>query len=149
MRVLKYLMVCSIILIAISCSTITIQPTNFAWPIESVLLTDEKGSVDEPRFSISFNATQLFVYEFGDSANVASQELRIIRDTKGYYYVTAANFKNVFIFNSDDGALKLEKKLLVSEKGLLSPAMNQRNPYIELIDGENKYLLTNKGFERK
>jgi hypothetical protein len=43
----------------------------------------------------------------------------------------------VYVFGQIDGALKLEKKILVSDKGLEAPALNQKTPYIHLIN-ENK-----------
>ena len=49
---------------------------------------------------------------------------------------------------ADDGALVLENKIQVSETGLKNPALNQREPYVELIDGTEKLLLTNDGIYR-
>jgi hypothetical protein len=37
------------------------------------------------------------------------------------------------VFEHGEGALRLYKKILVSEKGLDAPALNQRAPYISLI----------------
>jgi hypothetical protein len=41
----------------------------------------------------------------------------------------------------------LNNKIFISEFGLQTPAFNQRNPYIELVDGSNKMNLTSKGIE--
>jgi hypothetical protein len=41
----------------------------------------------------------------------------------------------------------MEKKILVNENGLTKPVFNQRNPFIELVDGQDKYYLTKKGIE--
>jgi len=38
-------------------------------------------------------------------------------------------------------------KIFISEFGLQAPAFNQRNPYIELVDGSNKMNLSNQGIE--
>jgi hypothetical protein len=41
----------------------------------------------------------------------------------------------------------LNNKIFISEFGLQTPAFNQRNPYIELVDESNKMNLTSKGIE--
>ena len=66
----------------------------------------------------------------------------------GCYFITSEQFKNVYVFEADDGALVLENKIQVSETGLKNPALNQREPYVELIDGTEKLLLTNDGIYR-
>jgi hypothetical protein len=43
------------------------------------------------------------------------------------------------------GELGLKKKIEVSPIGLLDPALNQRIPYIELIDGKTVIKLTSDG----
>jgi len=79
--------------------------------------------------------------------HVSGIELRVIRDMDGYYYMTAPKFKNVYVFASDEGKLKLEKKILVSETGLASPAFNQDKegrPFIHLLNGKEKAILLSK-----
>jgi hypothetical protein len=71
----------------------------------------------------------------------------MIRDNQGFYFLTASNFKNVYVFKADEGKLVQENKIFISEFGLLAPAFNQRDPYIELVDGTNKMNLTHKGIE--
>ncbi len=44
--------------------------------------------------------------------------------------------------------MALENKILIDKNGLTSPAMNQKNPYIEIIDGNKKYLLNKDGIKR-
>ncbi|MCW9096749.1 MAG: hypothetical protein OQJ93_05110, partial [Ignavibacteriaceae bacterium] len=68
-------------------------------------------------------------------------------DNQGLYFITASNFKNVYIFRADEGKMVLNNKIFISEFGLQTPAFNQRNPYIELVDGNNKMNLTSKGIE--
>jgi len=136
-----------LILITAACSVLTLQPANFSWPIESVLSVNDNGKVTEDRYSIEVNTVGLFFEEFQDSLSYRGKEIRMIRDNQGFYFMTASNFKNVYVFKAEDGALKLEKKIFISEFGLQAPAFNQRDPYIELVDGTNKMNLTHKGIE--
>ena len=131
------------------CSSLLLQPADFAWPIEAAMKVDDTGKVSDQRYAFSFNAKQLFFVETGDSTAFASKELRVIRNTKGYYFITSAGFKNVYVFSAAESALKLDNTIPVSQTGLISPAFNQRQPYIELLDGANKYLLDNKGITGK
>lgn len=138
-----------ILLTLSACTKMTIKDAEFGWPIESVLKSDISGEVSEPRYAISFNIKDLVKEETGSFEGFAKREIRLIRNTQGYYFITSKSFKNVYVFNADEGTLALEKKLLISETGLNSPVFNQRAPHIELIDGNNKYLLSNKEVVRK
>ncbi len=132
-----------------ACSSLTLKPANFAWPVETVLKADENGFIEDKRYSISFNVNQIYFSEFGDSTNVESKEVRILRNTNGYYFVTGEKFKNVYVFEAGNGSLSLTNKIIVTEEGLQNPAMNQRPPYVELIDGDKSYNLSNNGIIRK
>ena len=68
----------------------------------------------------------------------------LIRDAAGFYYMTAAHFKNVYVFTASDGALVQQSKIVVSEAGLTQPAFNQRSPFVQLINGKDKAKLLNK-----
>lgn len=131
-----------------SCTSITLTPANFAWPIESVVTTDEMGSVSIERYSTEFNSSEIFKNEFGDSVEVANRELRVIRDHLGYYLMTAKGFMNVYVFESKDGAFNQINKIFIAKEGLQNPALNQRTPNVELLDGEKKYILNSKGTVR-
>lgn len=136
-----------LILITAACSVLTLQPANFSWPLESVLPVDDNGKVTEDRYSLEVNTVRLFFEEFQDSLSYKSKEVRIIRDNRGFYFMTASNFKNVYVFKVDEGKLVQENKIFISEFGLQAPAFNQRDPYIELVDGTNRMNLTHKGIE--
>jgi len=127
------------------CSKLALKPADFAWPVESVLKVDAQGNVTENRNSLTFNTKDLFLEETQDSSAFQNKEIRLIRDLNGYYYITADNFKNVYVFTNGEGKLTLEDKLFVSESGISSPAFNQRQPFIELIDGDKRILLNNEG----
>ncbi len=144
----RTILLLSLIFVLSACTTVTLTPANFAWPIEDVLTTDEKGNVAIDRYSTEFNASELFRAEFGDSAVVANKQLRIIRDHLGYYVMTAPNFMNAYVFESEDGAFKLVNKVFITKDGLQNPALNQRSPNVELIDGDKKYVINSKGTVR-
>jgi hypothetical protein len=136
------------LLIYTACSSLTLQSANFAWPIESVLPVNSDGNVVDQRYSIEFNTRPLFFEEYQDSSAYMDKEIRLIRDHQGYYYMTANEFKNVYVFQAEEGKLILENKIAISESGIVKPAFNQRNTYIELIDANNKILsLTHQGIE--
>ena len=136
-----------LILITAACSVLTLQPANFSWPLESVLPVDDNGKVTEDRYSLEVNTVGLFFEEFQDSLSYKGKEIRMIRDNQGFYFLTSTNFKNVYVFKADEGKLVQENKIFISEFGLKTPAFNQRDPYIELVDGTNKMNLTHKGIE--
>jgi len=140
-----FVLSCSVLsVIAFGCSSLTLSPVHYQWPIESVLTVDGKGNVDEARYFITFNVKPLLFEETKDSVHVSGIELRVIRDMDGYYFMTAPKFKNVYVFASDEGKLKLEKKVMVSETGLTSPAFNQAAPYIHLLNGKEKSITLSK-----
>ncbi|HCA81712.1 MAG TPA: hypothetical protein DEP53_18440 [Bacteroidetes bacterium] len=131
------------------CSTLVLKPVDFSWPIEVALQPDGKGNLREARYQLSFNVKALFFAELQDSASVSKHTLHVLRDQAGYFFITAKGFKNVYVFRHGDGTLSLQKKIFVSEKGLDAPALNQRAPYISLINekrgNEAPILLTKDG----
>ena len=141
--------VCILVLLITGCSTLVLRPVDFSWPIEVALQPDGKGNVRENRYQVSFNVKALLFEELQDSTAVTKHTLHVIRDHAGFYFVTAKGFKNIYVLGHGDGSLVLHKKILVSEKGLDAPALNQRAPYISLINekrgSEAPILLTKDG----
>jgi hypothetical protein len=123
------------------CSSLTLKPGDFAWPVESALSVDSQGNVQSERYSFSLNVKKLLFAETQDSINIAKVTLRIIRDVKGFYFITASQFKNVYVFEQTEGGLKLKNKILVAQNGLSEPALNQRVPYIQIVNGKNPTIL--------
>ncbi len=150
MRVLKYLAVFSLLSLT-ACSNLILKPADFSWPVENVLNVDNSGKVEIQRYSMSFNTKELFLKETGDSTAFQNKQLRIIRNNKGYYFMTANNFKNVYVFSVKNGEFALNNKIEISDSsGISNPVFNQRPPYIELIYGKNKTLnLTEEGIAKK
>lgn len=133
------------------CSSLILKPTNFGWPLEAVLKVDKNGNVQEKRYSLDFNTKELFLTETGDSLGYQNKELRVIRNSNGYYFMVANNFKNVYVFSPSEGSLSLSKKIAISDStGINNPAFNQRPPYIELnYDNNKKVNLTNEGIKEE
>lgn len=135
------------VLVSNACSSLKLSPAEFAWPIESVLKINDEGIAKEDRYSFSFNTKALFMEEMQDSMAYVGKDLRIIRNNEGYYFITSKGFKNVYIFESSESSLALKEKITINETGLNNPFFNQRNPFIELIDGEFKAYLTKEGLQ--
>lgn len=133
------------------CSTLTLRPVESGWPVEVVLKPDANGNVQETRYQISFNIKPLLFDALKDSINIAEHSFRMICSQDGYYFLTAKGFKDVYVFTLCDGALKLEKKIFITEQGLTAPAFNQKAPFIQLINEKNAQepaiLLTKKGIQ--
>lgn len=137
-------------LLAAGCSSLMLKPANFSWPIEDELKVNSLGMIQESRYSIAFNVKPLLYEETKDSVNVNGHIINTIRDSRGFYFLTGPQFKNVYVFRQADGCLKLDKKISVSKEGLSSPAFNQRSSYIELINGSDKpIMLTEDGIQEE
>jgi hypothetical protein len=135
-----------IIIICIqACSSLSLKPAEFSWPVESVLKINNEGFVREERYSLYFNVKEMFLEETEDSLSFRNKEIRMLRDSKGFYFITSDNFKNVYVFNVYEGKFSMENKILISETGIKKPVLNQRPPYVELLEGGNQHLLSHKG----
>jgi len=148
MKILKYVFIMTAAVLA-GCSSLKLTPADFSWPVESVIHVDDNGIAKEDRYALSFNAKPLYFEETGDSLAYLDRDLRVIRDTLGYYYITGNKFKNVYVLTMGDGAFNLYNEIQISETGIANPVFNQRPPYIELIEGENQYYLSNSGVEKE
>lgn len=135
------------VLVSNACSSLKLSPAEFAWPIESVLKINNDGIAKEDRYSFSFDTKALFLEEMQDSMAYVGKDLRIIRNNEGYYFITSKGFKNVYIFEQSESSLSLKEKISINETGLNNPFFNQRNQFIELIDGEFKAYLTKEGLQ--
>lgn len=132
-----------------ACSGVKLAPAEFGWPIESVLKVDESGFVKEDRYSLSFNTKPMFLKETEDSTAFNGKSIHLIRNSEGYYFITSAGFKNVYVFTMNQGALLQHKIILISETGMKNPVFNQRKPFIELIDDGTSLKLTSDEINRE
>ena len=74
-RIITFLL----LVFAAACSTLKLQPADFAWPVESVLAADNNGTVSEDRYSIMFDIQGLFYEEFQDSSAYKGKEIRLLQ----------------------------------------------------------------------
>jgi hypothetical protein len=140
MKVLRITILISLLILA-GCSSMILKPADFSWPVESVLNVDGQGRIQNDRYSISLNVKTLFFAETQDSINIPKTSVRMIRDVKGFYFITAPHFKNVYVFEQTEGGLKLKNRILVAQNGLNEPAMNQRAPYIQVLNEHNPAVM--------
>lgn len=110
--------------------SLVIQDVDYSQPIESVLTPESNNEVHDQRFAIKFNISPILSEEGLSTVD----EVRLIRNRSGFYFVTAAGFNNVYVFKQDENELSLENKIEITENGLGEPAFNQRSTHIELVD---------------
>lgn len=127
-----------------------ISDVNYSQPIETVLIPDKNGVVQDVQHGLQFNVLPLQYAELQDTSSVKIDEVRMIRGQEGYYYITATDFKHVYVMTPEKNKLVLEKKLKVNEQGLSEPAFNQRSSYIELLNRGNDetYSVTSEEIKR-
>lgn len=126
-----------------ACSSLRVDHVNYGWPVESVVTVTDANSIEEGRYIISCSVAKIAFEEFQDSSALRGAKLRLLRSNEGYYFLTGPRFKNVYVFESRESELSLNSKIEVSKTGLVDPALNQRPPFIELIDGDAfRKLLT-------
>ena len=123
-------------IICASCSTLQLDRVDHAWPVESVLTVTPTNLVEDVRYGLRAGVAAMATEEFQDSTALRGARLRFLRSAEGYYFVTGPRFKHVYVFAPGASALSLNKAIAVSETGLKDPALNQRPPYVELIDGD-------------
>lgn len=130
----------------ISCASLKIENVDFGWPVESVVAVGDDNMVLDKRYSITFPTSALAMEEFENPDALKGAKLRVLRNQEGYYFVTGPKFRHVYVFGPGEGMLGQEEKILVSETGLNDPALNNRPPNVELVDGDTfKKVLTSSG----
>lgn len=143
MAYIKLLMIMILVNVIAGCSGVKLIPAEFGWPIESVLKVDNNGFVKEERHSLSFNTKPMFLKETEDSTAFNGKSIRLIRNNEGCYFITAAGFKNVYVFLMKESGLIQHHIIEISETDVLkNPAFNQRPPFIELLDDGKSINLT-------
>ncbi len=126
-----------------SCSSLRLDRVDFGWPVESVVTVGPTNTIEDVRYSVKAAVANLAQEEFQDSTALRGAKLRILRSSEGYYFVTGPRFRHVYVFSPGASTLLLNKAIPVSEGGLKNPALNQRAPYVELLDGDTvRTLLT-------
>lgn len=141
-KFIPIVMLASIVMLGTACKTFVVKNVNYAHQIESVLTPDENGTVHDMRYGISFNVTPFQQQEFGENDSTEIKEVRLIRNENGYYFITANQFKNVYVMEPGNGELKLKTKIKVSEERLAAPAFNLRNSTVQLVKTDTNEVLT-------
>jgi|WetSurMetagenome_2_1015567.scaffolds.fasta_scaffold281393_2 hypothetical protein len=127
-----------------SCAGFKLENVDFGWPVESVVTVSPGNRIEEVRYAVTANVAPIALAEFQDSTALRGAKLRILRSSEGFYFVTGPKFKNVYVFASDASTLSLYSTIHLFDLGMHDPALNQRPPYVELIDGQNfRRLLSN------
>ena len=134
-----------------SCSSLRLEPADFGWPVESALTVSSANTVEETRYGVTFNVAALAREEFEDTSALIGTTLNVLQSTEGYYFVTGPRFEHVYIFAAGEHKLSLESKVRVmperekGRNGLRKPALNQRPPYVELLDDGGLRVLLSSG----
>ena len=130
-------------LLMASCASLTLDRVDFGWPVESVLAVNSSNMIDDVRYGVKASVGELAQAEFQDSTALRGTKLRLLRSSEGFYFITGPRFKNVYVFSPGTSALTIYSAIPVTESGLKDPALNQRPPYVELLDGDSfRRLLT-------
>jgi hypothetical protein len=140
-RLAKLCSVPAAMLLISSCSSLKLDRVDFGWPVESVVTVSSANKIEDLRYSVTAWVGGLAQEEFQDSTALHGTRLRLLRSSEGYYFLTGPKFKHVYVFSPGPSSLLLNKSIQVSEGGLWNPALNQRAPYVELLDGNNVHLL--------
>ncbi len=143
MKIPRILFTLSLGLIVSSCASFKIEQVDFGWPVEGVLTVSNMNTVEEVRYAVSFIVTNLALEEFQDSTALRGTQLRLLRNTEGFYFITGPRFKHVYVMKQNASELAMKSKIDLNERVLKNPALNQRTPHIELVDDDGfKVLLT-------
>jgi len=126
---------------------LVISDVDYAQPIETVLIPNEEGMVQDVQRGLAFNILPLQYEETQDSSSVTTEEVRLIRGSEGFYYITAPGYSNVYVMYPDENSLRMERKIKINEEGISQPAFNQREPYVQLLNRSTNevYSLTSEG----
>ena len=128
---LQVILLCVLMMGTMSCGpSLVIQNVDYSQPLESVLTPDSENMVHDQRYAIKFSVSPILEAEGISSVN----EIHLIQNQEGYYFVTASGFQNVYVFEPGEGELELENTIEFAENPLGEPAFNQRDGYIELVD---------------
>jgi len=140
-RLVKICLAPAALLVISSCSSLKMDRVDFGWPVESVVTVSSVNKIEDLRYAVSAWVAGLAQEEFQDSTALRGAKLRLLRSSEGYYFLTGPRFKHVYVFSPGPSSLILNKSIPVAEGGLRNPALNQRTPYVEVLDGDNFHAL--------
>ena len=140
-RLVKICLAPAALLVISSCSSLKMDRVDFGWPVERVVTVSSANKIEDLRYSVSAWVAGLAQEEFQDSTALHGAKLRLLRSSEGYYFLTGPRLKHVYVFSPGPSSLILNKSIPVAEGGLRNPALNQRTPYVEVVDGDNFHVL--------
>ncbi len=152
MKKIQILLVFGLILLSFGCQTIKLEPANYEWPIENAVQVQKDFTISIPRYSLTMNLKKIFENEILITDNQPNvQEVRVIRNYEGLYFLTANKFKNVYILQEDLNKMEVYSIIEITKNGIVNPVFNQRGSYVELlIDNEKIVKLSKEGkYEKK
>ncbi len=142
-KLIPIILLASIVMLGTACKTFVVKNVNYSHQIESVLTPDEDGTVTDVRHGITFNVAPFHKKEFGENDSTHQiKEVRLIRNAEGFYFITANQFKNVYVMEPGNGTLKLKKKIKVSEERISEPAFNMRDGVVQLVKVETNEIVS-------
>ncbi len=121
---------CVALLMSITACSTYIPSVDYSHPTESVVAPDADNYIHDRRYGIVFSIAPLLERENMNSV----EQVRLIRNNKGYYFVTAPGFRHVYVLEPRPGQLKFDNNIELTADGLQRPGFNQRGDYIEVID---------------
>jgi hypothetical protein len=135
-RLLRFISLGCIVTLLSSCSSVKLDPVQFGWPVESVLTVTNTNMVLDGHHGLAFNVAPIAGDEFQDTTALVGKQIRLLRSNEGFYFLTGQKFHNVYVFTPGAHELSLKSKIAVSQSGLQEPALNQRPPYVQILDGK-------------
>lgn len=124
------LAMCVALMMSVSACSTYIPSVDYSQPTESVLVPDADYYIHDLRYGIVFSVEPLLERENMNSVD----QIRLIRNNRGYYFVTAQGFSHVYVLEPRPGQLKIDNDIELTGDGLQRPGFNQRGDYIEVID---------------
>lgn len=135
-------MLAASMLFGTACNPFVVENVDYSQSIESVLTPDENGNVEDVRHGIMFNVQPFEKQEFGEQDSLEIDQIRLIRNADGFYYITANNFQHVYVMETGKGELKLKNKIKISDERLAAPAFNMRDGRVQLVKTEANQVIS-------
>src|SRR5512138_3962892 len=110
---LRIVVLCCSALALASCG-LTIENVRYGWPVESVLPVGDDNMIQDGRYGLHFSVAAIAQEEFESPGALRGKEIRLLRNSEGYYFLTAKRIKHIYVLKSGESALKLETSILVA-----------------------------------
>lgn len=134
LQTITMISVVAVVLLTGCKQSMVISQVDYSQSIESVLQPDEDGTVEDPKHGITFNIKPIQYAETQDTSSVTTKQVRYIRGNEGYYYITAPDYKNVYVMAPEKEKLVLKETLKIADETIAKPAFNQRRTHIQLVN---------------